>query len=159
MQTRWQSTLEVSIDFVLSIGVNLLSQRVVYGVLATPERMTSFAVVVLVAAYARRMGTRRYFNTRVSAGQPQSRWHSALEACGDTILGMVITYGIQIGFYGSAATLVRAGGLTVAIYGLTLLRRYLLRRGFVHLEMRTAAAASLSGLTDEIAGVEGHGTA
>jgi hypothetical protein len=140
MQTRRQSIYEVSVDFLLSIVVNLLGQRVVYGSLATAERMTSFAIVVLVLAYARRILTRRYFNRRTSTEQGQSHWHSALEAGSDTVLGLFITYLLQIGFYGNAATFLRAGGLTVAIYALTMLRRYLLRRLFVRLEMRTTTA-------------------
>ena len=74
MQTRRQATLEVSLDFVVSIVVNLLGQRVVYSTLATAERMTVFAVVVLAVAYARRMCTRRLFNTLVPVGQRQSQW-------------------------------------------------------------------------------------
>jgi hypothetical protein len=139
MQTRQQSILEVSLDFVLSILVNLYGQHLVYGTLATVGRMTSFAVVVLAASYARRMVTRRYFNAIVPHGQRQSRWHSVLETLSDTIAGFLITMGLQVLFYGTAATLVRAGGLTLAIYGLTLLRRYLLRRIFVHWEGSTAS--------------------
>jgi hypothetical protein len=138
MQTRRQATLEVSLDFVVSIGVNILGQRVVYSTLATVERMTVFAVVVLVVAYTRRMLTRRFFNTLVPAGQRQSPWHSVLEAVSDTLLGLLITFCLQVLFYGAAATVIRAGGLTLAIYGLTMLRRYIIRRIFARLEVQTA---------------------
>jgi hypothetical protein len=138
MQTRRQATLEVSLDFAVSIVINLLGQRVVYSTLATPERMTAFAVVVLAVAYARRMFTRRLFNTLVPAGQRQSPWHSVLEAVSDTVLGLLITFFLQVLFYGAAATVIRAGGLTLAIYGLTMLRRYIIRRIFARLEVQAA---------------------
>jgi hypothetical protein len=138
MQTRRQATCEVSLDFLLSIVVNLLGQRLVYGTLATAERMTVFAVVVLAVAYTRRMVTRRFFNTLVPVGQRQSPWHSGLEAVSDTVLGLLITYGLQVLFYGAAATVIRAGGLTLGIYGLTMLRRYIIRRLFVRLEVEMA---------------------
>ena len=136
MQTRQQSLLEVSLDFVLSIVVNLYGQWLIYGPLATAERMTTFAVVVLTVSYGRRFATRRTFIALLSHGQRQSRWHSWLEALSDTVVGFLLTMGLQVVFYGPAATIVRAGGLTVAIYGLTMFRRYLLRRIFVRWEVR-----------------------
>jgi hypothetical protein len=56
----------------------------------------------------------------------------------DTILGLLIAYALQVVVYGAAATVVRAGGLTGLVYGLTLLRRYVIRRIFVAHEARTA---------------------
>jgi hypothetical protein len=40
--------------------------------------------------------------------------------------------------YGEAATLLRASGLTFLVYGLAMLRRYLLRRVFAAWALRTA---------------------
>jgi hypothetical protein len=54
MQTRWYSTLEVSLDFACSILINLAGQRLFYSTLATAGRMTFFAVAVLGLAYVRR---------------------------------------------------------------------------------------------------------
>ena len=99
--------------------------------------MTIFAVVLLTLAFLRRWATRRVFNALLASGRRQPRWHSALETISDTVLGFLISYALQVIVYGEAATLVRAGGLTVVIYGLTILRRYVLRRMFVRLEMRT----------------------
>jgi hypothetical protein len=138
MQTRRQSTLEVSFDFTFSILINLVGQRLFYGTLATAGRMTFFAVAVLGLAYARRYTTRRLFNARVPVGQRQSRGHSALEAVSDTVLGLLIAYALQVAVYGAAATVIRAGGLTAVVYGLTMLRRYAIRRIFVALEARKA---------------------
>jgi hypothetical protein len=138
MQTRWHSTLEVSLDFAFSILINLAGQRLFYGTLATAGRMTVFAIAVLGLAYARRYTTRRLFDAMTPGGQRQSRRQSALEAMSDTILGLLIAYVLQVIVYGAAATVVRAGGLTVVVYGLTMLRRYVIRRLFVAYEARTA---------------------
>ena len=138
MQTRWHSTLEVSLDFAFSIFINLAGQRLFYGTLATAGRMTFFAIAVLGLAYARRYATRRLFNAMIPVGQRQSHQYSALEAMSDTILGLLIAYALQVVVYGDAATVVRAGGLTVLVYGLTMLRRYVIRRIFVAHEARTA---------------------
>jgi hypothetical protein len=84
------------------------------------------------------MATRRLFNMLVPHGQRQSRWHSVLETLSDTVAGLLLTMGLQVLFYGPAATLVRAGGLTVAIYVATMLRRYIIGRIFVRWEVRPA---------------------
>jgi hypothetical protein len=100
--------------------------------------MTLFAIAVLGLAYARRYTTRRLFNAMIPAGQRQSRRQSVLEAMSDTLLGLLIAYALQVVVYGAAATVARAGGLTVVVYGLTMLRRYVIRRLFVAHEARTA---------------------
>jgi hypothetical protein len=130
MQSRRRSTLEVSIDFLFSILFNIGGQFLVYGLYATAKRVTSFTLILLTLVYVRRYATRRLFNAWLPQGSRQPRWHSALESVGDTFLGMLIAYGLQLIIYGDRATLIRAGGLTVAIYALTMIRRYIIRRIF-----------------------------
>ena len=45
-----------------------------------------------------------------------TRWHSALEAMSDTILGLLIAYALQVVVYGDAATVVRAGGDRLGVW-------------------------------------------
>jgi hypothetical protein len=129
-QTWQESTLEVSLDFTISIFVNLVGQRLIYGALASAAAMTTFTSVFLPLAYFRRLGTRLLFAAMVPMGQMQSRWHSLLEVVSDTLLALLIAYGLQVIWYGAAATVTRAGGLTVVLYTFTMLRRYVLRRLF-----------------------------
>lgn len=142
MQTRIQSILEVLVDYVFSVGVNIGGQVLFYHDVATPERVTLFAGLILGLAFVRRLVTRRCFEVFVPVGHSQPRWHSALEAIGDTSLGWVIGLGVQILIYGEAATLLRAGGFTAVIYALTMLRRYLLRRLFAAWALRTTIRLS-----------------
>jgi hypothetical protein len=139
-QTWQESTLEISLDFTISIVVNLVGQRLIYGALASALAMTTFTIVFLPLVYFRRLGTRLLFAAMVPMGQAQSRWHSVLEVVCDTLLALLIAYGLQVIWYGAAATVTRAGGLTVALYTLTMLRRYVLRRLFetwkMHQEVR-----------------------
>ena len=128
MQTRRQSRLEVSIDLGLSLLVNLGVQVLFYGKLATPGRSSAFAALVLGLALPRRYGTRRFFNTLLPPGERQPRWHSWLEVGVDTVVGVVVAIILQRLFYGPAATWVKAGGLTVLLYVITMVRRYVLRR-------------------------------
>ena len=128
MQTHRQSRLEVSIDFGLSLLVNLGVQILFYGRLATLSRSSAFAVLVLGLALPRRYVTRRGFNRLVPPGGQQSRWHSWLEVGVDTVIGIVVAFLLQWLFYGPAATWGKAGGLTICLYAITMVRRYILRR-------------------------------
>jgi hypothetical protein len=130
MQTGRQSRLEVSADFGLSLLVNLVAQFLFYGTLATAGRSLTFAALVLGLAVPRRYATRRLFNGLVVPGESQSRWHSWLEVSVDTVLAIVVAILLQRLCYSTAATWVKAGGLTVALYALTMGRRYALRRVF-----------------------------
>jgi hypothetical protein len=130
MQTCRQSRLEVGADFGLSLLVNLVAQFLFYGVLATAGRSLTFAALVLGLAVPRRYATRRLFNALVAPGTRQSRWQSWLEVSVDTVLAIGVAILLQRLCYGPAATWVKAGGLTVAIYALTMGRRYALRRVF-----------------------------
>jgi hypothetical protein len=138
MQTHWQSTLEVATDFGFSLLINIGGQLVFYRAVATTGRVTLLAVLILASAFVRRFITRRAFETLVSAGTRQSRWQSALESAADTALGFAIAVALQMLIYGEAATLMRASGLTFLVYGLAMLRRYLLRRVFAAWALRTA---------------------
>jgi hypothetical protein len=144
MQTCRQSRLEVSADFGMSLLVNLVAQFLCYGTLATAGRSLTFAALVLGLAVPRRYATRRLFNTLVAPGERQSRWHSWLEVSVDTVLAIGVAILLQRLCYGPAATLVKAGGLTVALYALTMGRRYALRRVF---ETWNAHQARLPGPT------------
>lgn len=136
MQTRRHSQLEVSIDLGLSLLVNLGVQMLFYGSLATWGRSSTFAGLVLGLAWPRRYLIRRVFNELVPPGGRQSHWQSWLEVGSDTIAGIVVAFLLQWLLYGAAATWGKAGGLTVGLYVLTMVRRYILRRLFVRLERR-----------------------
>lgn len=138
MQTRSQATLEVSVDFVFSILINLGGQLVFYHTFATARRITLFAALVLGLAFARRLATRRFFEALIPLGTLQPHWQSVVESVVDTALGFGVTVALQMLIYGEAATLLRASGLTFVIYGLTMLRRYILRRIFAAMALRTA---------------------
>ena len=60
MQTRWQSILEVSIDYAFSLLINVGGQLLVYGKDATAGRVTFLALTILLSVYPRRFVTRRF---------------------------------------------------------------------------------------------------
>ena len=130
MQTCRQSRLEVGADFGVSLLVNLVAQLLFYGALATPRRSLIFAALVLGLAVPRRYAIRRLFNAFVAPGARQTRWQSWLEVCSDTVVAIVMAIILQRLCYGAAATLMKAGGVTVVLYSITLGRRYALRRMF-----------------------------
>jgi hypothetical protein len=138
MQTHWQSTLEVTVDFGFSLLINIGGQLVFYHAVATTGRVTLLAALILGSAFVRRFITRRAFETLVPAGTRQSHWQSVLESVVDTALGFAIAVALQMLIYGDAATLLRASGLTFLVYGLAMLRRYFLRRVFAAWALHTA---------------------
>src|SRR5262249_56332449 len=87
MQTRAQSTLEVLVDFACSIFINIGGQLLFYHTVATVERVTLFAALVLGLAFARRLATRRFFEALVPLGTRQPHWQSVVESVVDTGLG------------------------------------------------------------------------
>lgn len=141
MQNRLQSILEVGVDFLFSLVINIGGQLVFYRAVATAGRVTLFAALVLSLAFARRFATRRVFEALVPVGTQQRHWQSWVEAIADTALGFAISVALQLLVYGDTATLLSASSLTITIYGLTMLRRYLLRRLFVFLGTRATAPA------------------
>lgn len=149
MQTRAQSTLEVLVDFGCSILVNVGGQLVIYGTAATATRVTFFSSIFLTLVFVRRFATRRFFETLTPTGTRQSRSHSALEAISDTVLGFVIAVVLQLLVYGEAATLVRASVLTLGLYGLTMVRRYIIRRIFAALAERSLGSGETAGIIPE----------
>src|SRR5499426_1852791 len=130
MQTCRQSRFEVGADFGVSLLVNLVAQGLFYGALATAGRSLTFAALVLGLAVPRRYAIRRLFNAFVAPGTRQSRWQSWLEVITDTAVAIVMAIVLQRLCYGAAATLAKAGGVTVALYAVTMGRRYTLRRVF-----------------------------
>jgi len=138
MQTRAQSTLEVLVDFAFSMLINIGGQLLFYRALATAGRVTLFAALVLGLAFARRFATRRFFEALVPLGTRQPPWQSVVESIVDTGLGFGVAVALQMLIYGETATLLHASGLTFVIYGLTMVRRYILRRIFAAMALRTA---------------------
>ena len=130
MQTRRQSRFEVGLDLCVSLLVNIGAQMLFYGALATAARSLTFAALVLGLAVPRRYATRRLFNGLLSPGTRQSRWHAGLEVLVDTLIAICVAIALQWVIYGPAATWAKAGGLTVAVYAVTMARRYLMRRLF-----------------------------
>ena len=130
MQTCHRSRLEVGADFGVSLVVNLVAQLFFYGALATAGRSLTFAALVLGLAVPRRYALRRLFNALVAPGARQSRWQSWLEVCSDTVVAIIMAIILQRLCYGAAATLTKAGGVTVVLYAITIGRRYALRRVF-----------------------------
>jgi TRAP-type C4-dicarboxylate transport system permease large subunit len=114
----------------MSLLVNLVAQMLFYGALATAGRSLTFAALVLGLAVPRRYAIRRLFNTLVAPGTQQSRWQSWFEVCSDTVVAIIMAIILQRLCYGAAATLTKAGGVTVVLYAITLGRRYTLRRVF-----------------------------
>ena len=142
MQTCRQSRLEVGTDFGVSLVVNLVTQVLFYGALATAGRSLTFAALVLGLAMPRRYAIRRLFNACVAPGTRQSRWQSWLEVITDTVVAIVMAIVLQRLCYGAAATLTKAGGVTVALYAITMGRRYVLRRVFEAWNARQAELSS-----------------
>ena len=129
MQTYHHSRLEIGADFSVSLCVNLVTQMLFYGALATAGRSLTFAALVLGLAVPRRYAIRRLFNALVTPGTRQSRRQSWVEVGVDTVLAIVVAFLLQRLLY-SAATWTTAGGLTVVLYTITMGRRYALRRVF-----------------------------
>ena len=130
MQTCRQSRVEVGADFGVSLVINLVTQGLFYGALATAGRSLTLAALVLGLAVPRRYAIRRLFNALVTPGTRQTRWQSWVEVCSDTAVAIILAMVLQRLCYGAAATLTKAGGVTVALYAVTMGRRYALRRVF-----------------------------
>jgi hypothetical protein len=130
MQTCRQSRLEVGADFAVSLCINLVTQVLFYGALATAGRSLTLAALVLGLAVPRRYAIRRLFNAFVAPGTRQSRWQSWVEVSVDTAVAIAMAIILQRLCYGAAATLTKAGGLTIVLYAITMGRRYALRRLF-----------------------------
>ena len=90
MQTCRQSRFEVGADFGVSLLVNLVTQVLFYGALATAGRSLTFAALVLGLAVPRRYGIRRLFNAAVAPGRRQARWHAWLEVLTDTAVALLL---------------------------------------------------------------------
>jgi len=130
MQTCRQSRVEVGADFGVSLVINLVTQGLFYGALATAGRSLTLAALVLGLAVPRRYAIRRLFNALVTPGTRQTRWQSWVEVGSDTAIAIIMAMVLQRLCYGAAATLTKAGGVTVALYAITMGRRYALRRVF-----------------------------
>ena len=136
MQTQQQSYLEVGTDFGMSIFINLVTQMLFYGALATIGRSLTFAALVLGLSLPRRYAIRRIFNAMVVPGTRQSQAQSWMEVGVDTVLALAIAIGLQRLCYGAAAKWETAGSVTAILYVLAMARRYALRRFFETLHTR-----------------------
>ena len=130
MQTCRQSRLEVGADFGVSLLINLVTQFLFYGALATAGRSLTFAALVLGLAVPRRYAIRRLCNALITTGTRQSRGQSWFEVGVDTALAILIAILLQRLCYGAAATWTKASGVTIVLYAITMGRRYALRRLF-----------------------------
>ena len=126
-QSRRQSGWEVGIDFAISIAINLSIQAVFLNTF-TLKRGLSFTAMFLLAGFVRRYLVRRGFNWMVGA-QGQSRRMSLLEAVTDTVLAVGVAFAIVRVWY-PAESMPRVSSIFVSVYILTMLRRYVIRRGF-----------------------------
>jgi hypothetical protein len=133
-QSLKHSQWEVGLDFCLSILINLGIQALFIRSF-TMTRGVSFSTVFLVLALMRRYGVRRSFNRIVKSGAGQSRKMSLVEATTDTVLAVVMAFGMVRLWYPNEA-LPRVSGLILASYLLTLARRFAMRRLFEWLPRR-----------------------
>ena len=120
---------EMMVDLGLMILTNALAQWVAYGAAATAPRVSTFALLMIGFALARRYGTRVWFEAWSRRWwRTQPRWHSALEVGTDTVIGLGMAVGLQLLIYGQATSVQYAGGVTLVCYGVLPVRRYVLRR-------------------------------
>jgi hypothetical protein len=133
-QSRRHSQWEIGLDFCLSMGINLGVQAVFLPTF-TLRRGLSFTGTFLLLALGRRYLVRRGFNRLVRPGVGQTRGMSLLEAGTDTVLAVAMAFGMAALWY-PREPLPRVSVLIGLFYGLTMLRRYLLRRFFEWLHRR-----------------------
>jgi hypothetical protein len=141
-QSTTHSRWEVGLDFCLSVLINLGVQAVFVHTF-TLSRGLSFTGTFMTLAMVRRYLMRRGFNRFVPPNAGQSRGMSLLEAGTDTVLAVVMAFGMVALWYPSEP-LPRVSALIVVFYCATMLRRYLLRRFFEWLERSVPSAASSS---------------
>ncbi len=139
-QRSLYSKLEVGIDFCISLVINL-SLQAIFVQTFTLSRGLTFSAVFLGLALARRYLTRRGFNRLVRGNQGQSVRMSAVEVWSDTVLGMLIAWGLATLWY-PEEPFIRISGLVLASYAVAMVRRFAMRRLFEWLHRRQARLAS-----------------
>jgi hypothetical protein len=127
-QTARLSKWEVGVDLGLGTVVNVALQAVVLRTFNLAHG-ASFAIVFLFLAGLRRYGVRRGFNRLVPPGAGQSRRMSVLEVVIDTLVAIVVAFGLLTMWY-PAEPMPRVSSLVLISYVLTPLGRFLLRRFF-----------------------------
>ena len=127
-QSSPASRMEIGIDFCLSVAVNLMVQAFFLRSF-TLGRGVSFSAVFLTCAPVRRYLVRRGFNRFVLASHGQTRGMSFLEVLTDTVLAVVVAFGLVALCYPSDPT-PKVTALIVTSYLLTMVRRFALRRFF-----------------------------
>jgi len=127
-QTARLSKWEVGFDLSLGTAVNVGIQAWLLRTFTLPQGL-SFAMIFLGLAYLRRYWVRRGFNRLVRPGTGQSRRMSLLEVVTDTLIAIVVAFGLVALWY-PAEPLPRVSGLVLISYVLTPLGRFLLRRFF-----------------------------
>lgn len=127
-QSKGYARWEVGSDFCLSILINLGIQAVFLSAF-TLRRGLGFTGTFLILMLGRRYLVRRGFNRLIRSDRGQSRRMSLLETGTDTVLAVAMAFGMVAWWY-PGEPLPHVSALIVVFYGLTMLRRYLLRRGF-----------------------------
>ena len=136
-QTLRHSGWELGVDFGLGATFNFGIQALFLRSFSL-HRGLGYMSVFLLLGLVRRYLMRRGFNRLVPAGGYQSRRMSLLEVLTDTLVAIVIAFGLLVLWY-PAEPFTRVAGLAVSAYLLTPLLRFVLRRLFVRLTKADAA--------------------
>ena len=143
-QSPRASRMEIGIDFCLSVATNLMVQALFFRSF-TLGRGVSFSAVFLTCALGRRSLGRRGFNRLVLASHGQTRGMSFLEVLTDTVLAVVVVFGLVALWYPAEPT-PKVTALLGTSYLLTMVRRFALRRFFEWLyDNRLACPAACGG--------------
>lgn len=136
-QTLRHSGWELGVDFGLGATFNLGVQALFLRSFSL-YRGLGYITVLLFLGLVRRYLMRRGFNRLVPPGRRQSRRMSLLEVITDTLVAIVVAFGLLMLWY-PAEPLPRVLGLAVSAYLLTPLLRFVLRRFFVRFTEADAA--------------------
>jgi hypothetical protein len=134
------SRFEIGLDLCLTIVVNYVSQAVFLKAF-TATRALTFTGVTLSCAMVRQYLVRRSFNRFTHPTQGQSQGMSLLETTTDTVLAIAMAL-IMVQLWYRDEPLPRVSALVVAMYLLTLLRRYGMRRFFEWIQRRKDGAST-----------------
>lgn len=141
VQSSRLSRYEIGLDFCLMIVVNYVSQAVFLSAF-TATRALTFTGVFLAFATARRYLVRRYFNRFTHPAKGQSQGMSLLETTTDTVLAIAMAL-IMLQIWYPSEPLPRVSALVAAIYMLTLVRRYVVRRLFEWIQKRLCESGAI----------------
>ena len=135
------SRYEVGLDFCLTMVINYLSQAVFLKTFK-PSRALTFTGLFLALAMARRYLVRRFFNCLAHPVTGQSHGMSLIETSADTALAIAMAL-IMLKIWYPEESLPHVSALVVALYGLTFIRRYIVRRLFEWLQKRHVSESNV----------------